>query len=414
MEQDRRNPVPVANPPTVLVGICGGIAAYKAADLVSRLVKEGYEVNVQLTGAATRFISPLTFAALTGKPALTSMFPEPASANGRQDAYPHLYPATRADAFILVPATADAIGKVACGLATDLVTTSALSLPPHCLRIFAPAMNVEMWNQPVVRENCAKLAARGWMQIGPETGTLACGMEGEGRLASPTSIIEALKHHLEPPSPSLSGKNILILSGPTHEYLDPVRYIGNASSGKMGKALAETAAKAGATVTFITGPVPSANLPLHPRIAIHSVVNARDMLETARTYYPEADIAIFAAAVADYRPATVSTEKLPKSSSAWSLELEPNPDIAATLNATKRSGQIAIGFALQTGEGIPAARTKLAAKSFDAIVLNNETALGAEAASYHWISAHKLEEWPSIPKTECATRILARAASPLA
>ncbi len=402
---------PSERAPLILLGICGGIAAYKAVEVASRLRKAGCEVHVALTDAARAFVAPLTFAAVTGRPVLDRLIPDGSAAGDA--AYPHLYPATRADAFILLPATANSIAKIARGLAPDLVSACALSLPADCLRVCCPAMNVEMWRNPVVQENVRALEARGWIRIGPESGALACGMEGEGRMTEPADIAERALARLRAPRP-LAGRRVLILSGPTREHFDPVRYIGNPSSGKMGRALALAAAEAGADVDFVTGPVADENLPRGPRIEITRIVSADELLAAAHARFDRADIVIYAAAVADYRPAAAVGEKLPKTDAPLTIQLEPTPDVAATLNTHKRSGQVAIGFALQTHDGPAKAAAKMKKKKFDGIVLNALDALGGESGSYTWISPDaESEEWGTLNKTECARRILARAAAAL-
>ncbi len=394
--------------PVALLGICGGVAAYKAVDLVSRLKKGGYDVHVTMSDAAQKFVTPLTFAAVSGNPVLETLFPEPSGRSG-EPLYPHLYPATRADLFVLLPATADMIAKAACGLANDVVSTAMLSLPATCRRVFCPAMNVEMWNQDIVQSNVRALEARGWLRIGPETGMLACGMEGYGRMAEPADIAEKLLDApVDPRMAHLRGRRVLILSGPTREHLDPVRYIGNPSSGKMGRALAEQAVRAGAVVHFVTGPVADDQLPRDTRIHLHRVVSAREMLERAASLYDEADVVIYAAAVADYRPVTFHDEKLPKEEGELTVRLTATPDVAATLNQGKRPGQVVIGFALQTHDGEAKAREKLARKSFDGIILNAMDALGGDSGTYRYLDAgaDTFEDWGTLSKPACAVRIL--------
>lgn len=393
---------------TILLGVCGGIAAYKAVDVVSRLRKAGYSVHVAMTAAAREFVTPLTFAAVSGNPVLDRLFPRGEAAGDAN--YPHLYPATQADAFILLPATANTIGKIAQGLGSDIVSTCALSLPSTCVRLFCPAMNVEMWRQPVVQENVQTLEKRGWVRIGPNSGALACGMEGEGRMSEPAEIMDRLQALLESPR-SLASRRVLILSGPTREHFDPVRFIGNPSSGKMGRALAQAAAAAGATVDFVTGPVPDENLPHGNTILIHRITSAEDMLAAAQKFYGAADLVVYAAAVADYRPKEFHEKKLPKQEGALSLQLEATPDVAATLNTHKRNGQVAIGFALQTHDGATKAADKMARKNFDGIVLNALDALGGESGGYTWIEPGAApQDWGTLAKGACAQRILARAA----
>lgn len=394
----------------VLVAVSGGIAAYKAVDVVSRLKKADCQVHVLMTEAAQQFVAPLTFSAIAGTPAVTSVFPRGAASSGEQ-AYPHLYPATRADVFMVAPATADVMARLAGGMGDDAVTTSALSLPTSCRRYFAPAMNVEMWHQPVVQENVRKLEALGWIRLGPAAGELACGMTGEGRMVEPAEIVQRILDDLEAPL-ILTGKRVLILSGPTCEHLDPVRFISNASSGRMGKALAEAAAALGAEVQMVTGPVAAANLPVGPQINLHHVVSAEEMLAAGRGCYATSDVVIYAAAVADYRPADRAKEKRPKQADGLSLKLEATPDVAATLNRGKRAGQIAIGFALQTYDGELRAREKMAAKNFNAVVLNGPDALGGESGTYTFLQPDgAVENWGVLRKTECAQRILKFAAA---
>jgi phosphopantothenoylcysteine decarboxylase/phosphopantothenate--cysteine ligase len=398
---------------TVLVGVCGGIAAYKVVDVVSRLRKAGLEVRVAMSHAAQQFVTPLTFSAISGHAVLAALFPAD-SGTSREEAYPHLYPATRADVFLVAPATADMIAKLVQGLGDDTVSTSALSLPSHCLRVFCPAMNVEMWNQPVVQNNVAQLEQAGWLRVGPEAGELACGMEGQGRMSEPAAIEEFVLAALSKRT-AFAGRRLLIISGPTREHLDPVRFIGNPSTGKMGKALAEEALAQGAEVDFVTGPVAENHLPRGPRLHTHPVVSADDMMKKAQSLYDGAHAVVYAAAVADYRPVEFHDKKLPKRDGELTLRLEATPDVAATLNAAKRPGQVTIGFALQTHDGVQKARAKLQKKHLDGIVLNSLDALGGETGTYTYLRAdngHAGDEaaWGLLTKRECARRILGEVA----
>lgn len=395
--------------PIILVGVSGGIAAYKSVDVVSRLKKTGANVHVLMTSAAKKFVAPLTFEAVSGNRVLSSVFPD-TSMDHPEHAYPHLYPATSADAFILAPATADIIARLAAGLGNDAVTTSALSLPRGCKKYFAPAMNVEMWNQPVVQENVTRLEKLGWTRIGPDSGDLACGMVGEGRMSEPAVIVEQVtleKGSAAPKSKKLSGRRVLILSGPTCEHIDPIRFISNASSGKMGRALAEAAGGLGADVTFLTGPVPGENLPVGKNITIEKVCSADNLLRAGEQHFDASDVIVYAAAVADYRPASYTEEKLPKQKGTMTLELESTPDVAATLNQNKRSDQVAIGFALQTHDGEKRAVEKMRTKKFDGIVLNSPDALGGNDGSYTFFDAgsEDADAWGKLAKTVCAQRI---------
>lgn len=385
----------------VLVGVTGGIAAYKAAEVVRGLVRAGAEVSVAMTPAAARFVAPLTFAALTGRRVRLDLLPEGTSTEGL-DLYPHLEPATRADVFLVCPATADAIAKLAAGIADDAVTASALALPCHCSRSFAPAMHPAMWCSPVVRSNVERLETAGWRRIGPESGAMACGAEGEGRMAEPDRIIaDVLAGCFD-----LAGRRFVILSGPTREPVDAVRYLSNASSGRMGREIALEAARRGARVLLISGPVEPALLPRHPAIELHSVTTAREMLAAARAA-PPSDVIVFAAAVADAAPARPARGKLSRDRLGRVLRLIPTPDIAASL--PPRPGEYRIGFALESGDGRARAARKLAAKHFDLIVLNGPESIGADAAGFACAEAGpKLQwtEWGRITKLECARHIV--------
>lgn len=391
----------------VVIGVCGGIGAYKAAEAVSRFRKEGFEVTVAMTEAACRFIAPLTFAALSGRAVLDRLLPDGSS--GGQAVYPHLFPASEADAFVVMPATAHTIAKLAMGWAGDVVSACALSLRDDCLKVFCPAMNSGMWRNPAVQRNARLLEELGWVRLGPERGRLACGTEGEGRMVEPADIVHSVLERLRGPRP-LRGRRVLILSGPTREYIDAVRFISNGSSGKMGRALAEVAAEMGAEVSFVTGPVSEEELPRAAGIETRCVVSAQEMLEAARSEFDRAEVVIFAAAVADWRPkGGARPDKMPKGTEVPALELEPTPDIAAQLNAAKKPGQMAVGFALQTGDGREEARRKLREKAFDAILLNGPEAIGSEEARYYWIDRKGVEEeWGVLSKRACARKIIER------
>lgn len=392
----------------ILVGVGGGVAAYKTADAVSRLVRAGHEVHVAMTSAAQRFVTPTTFSALTRRRVLTNLFPPPESTQG-DDLFPHLYPACQADAYLLAPATADLLARIASGFGDDLVCCSALALRPECLRFFAPAMNEHMWAQPTVQDNVRRLEALGWRRIGPVEGPLACGTTGPGRMAEPADLVASVEAAFAAGS-RLTGRRILLLSGPTQEPIDPVRFIGNGGSGRMGRALADAAAALGAEVEFISGPVDRARLPSGSRVRVHPVTTAAQMLEAALALAPTADLFLFAASVADYRPVQPLETKAPKSSKPWKLELEAVPDIAATICRTRRPDQKAIGFALECGDGRARAEAKLKAKGLDAIVLNGPEAMGAEEADYLCLVQNpdgvKAHPWGRLSKTVCARRIL--------
>lgn len=390
---------------TILVGVCGGIAAYKTVEVVSRLRQQGHDVHVTMSDAACEFVTPLTFAAVSGNRVLTHTFPD-AARESSDDLYPHLYPATRTHLFVLMPATADMIGRIAQGQGSEIVSMCALSLPAACRRFFCPSMNVEMWEQPSVQDGVRAMEQRGWIRLGPDSGSLACGMEGAGRMAEPAVVLERIAETLRR-ADSLNGKRVLILSGPTREHMDPVRYLGNASSGRMGKALAEEAADRGARVTFVTGPVHSDYLPRRRDIEIIPVVSAEDMLDAARKPFKAAHLTVFAAAVADYRPSKVSKQKRGKESGGMTLALSPTPDIAATLSSKKKPGRVTIGFALQTGSGAGEARAKLKHKHLDAIVLNHPDSMEAESGRFTFISTRRPDApWGTLTKRTCAEQIL--------
>lgn len=396
----------------ILVGVSGGIAAYKALDVISALRKQGHFVQVVLTDAATKFVQPITFSSVSGHPVLHEMWPK--EAQTLEEGYPHLYPATEVDLFLLIPATANTIAKLAGGFGSDLLSTCCLSLPGTCAKIFCPSMNKEMWQNSTVKQNARTLVNAGWTQIGPDSGHLACGMTGEGRLSGMEEILQVVKDKLED-AKRLSGQTLLILSGPTREHLDPVRFIGNPSSGRMGQALAEEAAHLGAKVQFVTGPVPDDHLPRNQNIKIHSVMGALEMMDAARTYLQEADAVIYVAAVSDYRPEEMLQEKMPKQDAEFQLKLIPNPDISATLNAEKAANTFTIGFALQTDRGEPQARKKLSAKGLDGIVLNYSDSMGAATGHFSYLGSDKkdFEVWGGINKTDAARKILAKLPHPL-
>lgn len=393
------------NPRKILVGVCGGVAAYKALDVVSSLRKQGHVVRVVLTDAASRFVQPTTFAAVSGQPVLEHMWPD--QPRSLEEEYPHLYPATGTDLFLLLPATANTIAKIAGGFGSDLLSTCCLSLPHSCIKVFCPAMNVEMWHNSAVQANVQKLESVGWIRLGPDSGHLACGMTGDGRLREPSQILRKLFGLLTDSQP-LSGQTLLILSGPTREHLDPVRFIGNPSSGLMGKALAEEAARLGAKVRFVSGPVPDDHLPVSPSIEHLPVIGALDMMETARKQLASANAILYVAAVADYRPDITHPQKLPKKSEPFSITLVPNPDIAASLNREKNPNTFSIGFALQTHDGEDQARRKLTEKALDGIVLNYPDSMGSSSGCFSYLGKGQdaFDPWGSLTKTDVASRIL--------
>jgi phosphopantothenoylcysteine decarboxylase/phosphopantothenate--cysteine ligase len=388
----------------VLLAVGGGIAAYKSVLLASALKKAGFEVHAAMTASSRKFIQPLTFESVTGNPVQTALFPEKNNARPA-DTYPHLYPAGECGVFLLAPATANLMAKLARGLADEIVSASALALSPECKRFFCPAMNVQMWRNDAVRENCRLLEERGWIRIGPGTGEQACGAVGPGRMAEPEEILERVLAKKKSP---LLGKEVLILSGPTREYLDDVRYLANASSGAMGQALAEAARNGGARVTLVTGPVDPSRIPRGPAIEVVRVQSAAEMLEAAARSFPRAAAAIFAAAVSDYAPEKRLSGKRSRRDGELLLRFKATEDIAKTLANRKRAGQVVIGFALESADSRKNARSKLQTKNLDGIVLNGPESMGAESAGFEFLGASnkRFEAWGTLSKRECASRVL--------
>ena len=350
----------------MLLGVSGGIAAYKAA-LVARLLKAaGAEVTVVLTEAATRFIGADTFAALTGEPAYTSLWERPGEVL-------HVRLAREADVAVVVPATANVLAKLAHGLADDLLTATLLEAT--CPVVIAPAMHSGMWEHPATRANVAILSDRGVRSVGPETGPLAHGDEGIGRLAEPDDVVAAIRGALAPQD--LAGRRVLITSGPTHEPIDPVRFVGNRSTGKMGAALAAEALARGAAVTVVLGP--GAEAP--PGVDLVPVETAEEMRDAVLGRFEDADAVVMAAAVADFRPKAIAESKLKKDSGVPELLLEPTPDILRELGE-RRINQVLVGFAAETDDLETSGRGKLASKRVDLVVVNRVgregTGFGAE------------------------------------
>lgn len=345
----------------ILLGVTGGIAAYKAANLTRLLVKQGANVRIVMTEAAKKFITPLTLSTLSQNPILVDFFnPE----NGEWNS--HVKLGIWADAMIVAPATANTIGKMANGIADNLLTTSYLSA--KCPVFVAPAMDLDMYVHPSTQRNMATLKSHGNIIIDAEDGELASGLTGKGRMAEPETIVGVVDHYFDSEKP-LAGKTIMVTAGPTYEKIDPVRFIGNYSSGKMGFALAQSAAKAGANVILVSGPTRLSTS--NPNIKRIDVESAQQMHDVCVANFPNCDAAIMAAAVADYRPSTQYPQKMKKSDKSMALELEATPDIAFDLGKMKSKGQILVGFALETENGLANASEKLQKKNLDFIVLNN-------------------------------------------
>lgn len=352
----------------IILGVTGGIAAYKSVALLRLLTKAGAEVQVVMTPAAKEFVAPVTFASLSQKPVVSEFF----TAN-TGEWHSHVDLGLWADAMVVAPATASTIGKMANGIADNMLVTTYLSAKEPVW--VAPAMDLDMMRHPSTVANIERLRSFGNHIIEPGSGALASGLSGKGRMAEPEEIVATLESHFATAG-SMTGKTVMITAGPTREKLDPVRFISNYSSGKMGYALAEEAARRGARVILVSGPVELEAR--NPLIEVRRVESAEEMLAEARKAFAGSDIAIMCAAVADYRPAAVSPSKLKRGDSpAMTLELVRNPDIAATLGSEKRPGQTLVGFALETNDAIAHGADKLRRKNLDMIVVNSLADKGA-------------------------------------
>ena len=349
----------------IILGISGSIAAYKAAMLTRLWVKKGHEVKILMTAAATEFIAPLTLSTLSKNAVLTDVKSEAGWNN-------HVELGLWADALVMAPATANTLAKMANGICDNML--SAVYLSARCPVFVAPAMDVDMWHHPATQENIKKLKAHGVQIIPVGTGELASGLVGEGRLAEPEAIVAFVDKYFST-TQTLLGQKALITAGPTFEALDPVRFIGNHSSGKMGIAIAEELHKRGAEVTLVLGPTDIR--PASGAIKVVPVMSAQEMYEACRAVYATTDITVLAAAVADYRPKHVATQKIKKKDDDMSIELAKTVDIAAGLGADKQPHQINIGFALETNDEENNALSKLQRKNFDFIVLNSMRDRGA-------------------------------------
>lgn len=388
----------------VTVGVSGGIAAYKAAELVRALQRRALEVHVVMTHAATRFVQPLTFAALTGHKVVTNLWDEAAASNSTDEGnIEHIGEAQWADAVVVAPATANILAKFAHGIADDFLST--LYLATQAAVIVAPAMNTNMWNHPATQANLETLRQRGVRVIDPGTGLLACGTVGPGRMAEPEAIADAVLSALGRRH-DLAGEVVLVTAGGTREAIDPVRFLGNRSSGKMGYAIAEAAQSRGARVILISGP--SA---LHPpaHCEVVKVVSAQQMRTAVLERMRDATLVIKAAAVADYRPLTVAEQKM-KRSGPLTLELAPTEDILAEVARQRRPGQLIVGFAAETENTTENGRAKLLRKGADAIVVNDvsgeNTGIDADRNAATFLTVSTSIELPEMPKRALADRIL--------
>jgi phosphopantothenoylcysteine decarboxylase / phosphopantothenate---cysteine ligase len=387
----------------IALGVSGGIAAYKAAEIVRLLQDRGIRVQVVMTHAAQEFIRPLTFAALSGEKVITDMFSTgPGEPPNIDSAVEHIAVAQSIDALLVVPATADVLAKFAHGLATDFLGT--LYLATTAPVIVAPAMNVNMWDHPATQANLETLKKRGVRIVEPGTGYLACGMTGPGRLAENEAIIAATMEALGA-SQEFAGETVLITAGPTREKIDPVRYLTNRSSGRMGYALAEGALRRGARVLLVSGPT---SLTPPAAAEVTRVESAEEMRQAVLKLLPQATIVIKTAAVSDYRPKSLASQKI-KRGGPMTLELDPTVDILGEIARHKQS-QLIIGFAAETQNALENARKKLASKSLDAIVVNDVSREGvgfdSDRNAVTIITQHEAVEVPETTKWEVAQRVL--------
>lgn len=385
---------------TIVLGITGSIAAYKAAEIASQLTQAGAKVNVIMTKAAAEFITPLTFRSLTGTPVVTEMFDLTSDISVE-----HVALAEAADVVLIAPATANIIAKIAAGIADDMLCCTVLATKAPV--IVAPAMNVNMYENPITQENLTKLRARGFTIVGPTHGWLACGETGMGRLADIEEIIGTIQQVLGKKG-DLASEKIVVTAGGTQEPLDPVRHISNRSSGKMGYALAEAARNRGAQVTLITAPTA---LPKPFGVEVINVRTAQEMYEAVKEAVTQADALIMAAAVADYRPTKISQSKIKKAAPSLTVELERTPDILGTV----KGNFVRVGFAAESENLIENAKQKLRDKQLDLIVANDitapDSAFGADTDRVVIIDRDdKIEELPLLLKTEVADRVLNRVA----
>jgi phosphopantothenoylcysteine decarboxylase/phosphopantothenate--cysteine ligase len=389
----------------IILGVTGGIAAYKAVELLRLLVSAGAQVQVVMTQSAQEFVAPLTFHTLSGEPVRTALF------GPGTDPLEHISLAQAVDALVIAPATANCIGKIAAGIGDDLLTTLVLAATRPIL--VCPAMNVKMYENAVVQENLERLHRRGFHVMTPDMGEMACGAYGSGRLPEPATIVEALAALLSPKD--LQGYQILVSAGPTHEDLDPVRFLTNRSTGKMGYALARMARRRGAEVCLVSGP--SALAP-PPGVERHLVRSALEMQQALATRFPQTDALIMSAAISDYRPAGFTEQKIKRGHEEMLVKLTHNPDILESLGALK-TRQVMVGFAAETQDILRHAQQKLQRKHLDLIVANDVSApdSGFAVDTNQVILIHRSGETESLPllsKEEVADRVLDQVAALLA
>ncbi len=392
----------------VLLIVAGGIAAYKSLELIRLLRKAGCGVTCVLTRAGAQFVTPLSLQALSESKVYTDLF-----SLTDESEMGHIQLSRSADLLVVVPATADLLARMTAGMADDLAATVLLATDKPVL--VAPAMNVRMWEHAATQANIRTLTQRGVHVVGPDEGVMACNEFGAGRLAEPPAILAAIGSLLAGPKP-LAGKHAIVTSGPTHEPIDPVRYIANRSSGRQGHAIAAALADLGARVTLVSGPV---TVPDPAGVTVRAVESAREMLEACQAALP-ADIAVFAAAVADWRVANAAEGKIKKQAGqpAPALELVPNPDILATIAAAgPHRPRLVVGFAAETNDLMENAQAKRQRKNADWIVANDVSPatgiMGGEENAVHILSAEGVEDWPRVRKTEVARRLAEKIAATL-
>ncbi|MDQ0203808.1 bifunctional phosphopantothenoylcysteine decarboxylase/phosphopantothenate--cysteine ligase CoaBC [Pectinatus haikarae] len=386
----------------ILLGVCGGIAAYKAVEIASRFRKLGAEVNVIMTAAAAKFVAPLTFQEITGNPVSSGMWEKVHTWNVE-----HIALAQKADIALIAPATADIIGKLTAGIADDMLSTTLMATTAPIF--LSPAMNTNMYKNPVLQRNLHALSALGHHIITPASGRLACGTDGIGRLPEPSEIVDAIAKFFSEKQ-DLSGRRILISAGGTREPIDPVRYIGNRSSGKMGYALAEEAARRGADVSLISG---QTSLTAPACVNIIKVETAKQMQCRIEEKFPDSEIIIMAAAVADYRVEDIADQKIKKTAETLTITLRKNPDILFSLGQKKKNGQFLVGFAAETQKLLAFAQDKLERKNLDMIIANDVSKKNAgfntDTNIVKIITKDKnVEDVPLMTKTALASVILDR------
>jgi phosphopantothenoylcysteine decarboxylase/phosphopantothenate--cysteine ligase len=380
----------------IVLGVTGGIAAYKALELTRLLKKEGAVVWPLMTNSATKFISPLSFETIAGKPVLYDLF-APTGGSGIS----HIELADRADLLVIAPATANIIGKIASGIADDLLSTVVMATGAKVL--IAPAMNHRMYENPIVKGNIEKLKDGGYSIVGPAEGELACGWEGKGRLAPLDEIMDGIEECLS--KKDLTGEKVLVTAGSTREAIDPIRFVTNASSGRMGYALAKAAKRRGAEVVLVSGP---STLPVPSGVTFVKVTTADEMGEAATRYFPQSTVVVMAAAVSDYRPVKSYPTKVKKEDGSLTIELERTQDILKEMGM-KRNGQVLVGFALETEDVVNNASKKLGEKNLDMVVANSPKGLSSETNQVTVIDREKnVESLPLLLKQEVAERILDR------